>query len=152
MFREINTCLALLLRSIFSEHIFRRGGGPTIINMEGHITLNLLPLYRYRWYQNKYRLLMYDVTTAQPQKFRNWHFACKMYKGKNWFLRKNSWKHASFIGFLLNMLENDNSNLQAKFGLHITSNISKVTKLQNHGIASTESPTAQLWKLTLPPG
>ena len=42
--------LTLVLRSVFSKHIFRRGGGgavvaPRIINTEGHLTLNLLPVY-----------------------------------------------------------------------------------------------------------
>ena len=42
--------LTLVLRSIF-PNIFSEGGGllqpPMIINMEGHISLNLLPLYSY---------------------------------------------------------------------------------------------------------
>ena len=51
---------------------------------------------------------------------------------------------------LQNMLENSDSNLQTKFGVHITSNIFKIIHFKNHGIALT--PTSQLWKLTLPPG
>ena len=48
-----------------------------------------------------------------------------------------SWKHAIFLWvFWLNMLENDSYNLQIKFWLHISSNISKSTKLENHGIAT----------------
>ena len=54
--------------------------------------------------------------------------------------------------FLQNMLENGDSNLQTKFGVrvHITSNIFKIIKFKNHGIAPTPL-TSQLWKLTLPP-
>ena len=32
------------------------------------------------------------------------------------------------------MLENDHSNLQTKFGVHITSNIFKIIQFKNHGI------------------
>ena len=41
--------LTLVLRTIFPEPIFRWGllQPPLIINMEGNITLNLLPLYSY---------------------------------------------------------------------------------------------------------
>ena len=39
--------------------------------------------------------------------------------------------------FLQNMLENGHSNLQAKFEVHITSNIFKKIKFKNHGIAPT---------------
>ena len=35
------------------------------------------------------------------------------------------------------MLENCDSNLQSKFGVHITSNIFKIIQFKNHGIAST---------------
>ena len=43
--REIK--LTLVLRNIFPEHIFRKGVAtpPTIIKLEGHITLNVLSLY-----------------------------------------------------------------------------------------------------------
>ena len=44
----------------------------------------------------------------------------------------------SLWNFLLNILENDNSNLQTKFGVQITG-------LHQH-------PTSRLWKLTLSPG
>ena len=37
--------------------------------------------------------------------------------------------------FLLNMLENDDSNLQTKVRVHITSNNFKIIQFQNHGIA-----------------
>ena len=37
--------------------------------------------------------------------------------------------------FLQNMLENDHSNLQTKFGVHITSNIFKIIQFKNLGIA-----------------
>ena len=43
-------------------------------------------------------------------------------------------------GFLQNMLENDHSNLQTKFGVHITSNIFKIIQFKNHGIAPTPRP------------
>ena len=33
------------------------------------------------------------------------------------------------------MLENGHSNLQTKFGVHITSNIFKIIQFNNHGIA-----------------
>ena len=49
------------------------------------------------------------------------------------------------------MFENSHSNLQAMFGVHITSNIFKIIQFKNHGIAPTNPPTSQLWKLTLPP-
>ena len=43
--------LTLVLLRVFPKHIFLRGGllqPPLwIINIEGHITLNLLPVYRY---------------------------------------------------------------------------------------------------------
>ena len=39
--------------------------------------------------------------------------------------------------FVLNMLENDYSDLQIKFGVHITSNIFKIIQFQNHGIVPT---------------
>ena len=42
--------------------------------------------------------------------------------------------------FLQNMLENCDSNLQTKFGLHITSNIFKIIQFKNHGIAPTPIP------------
>ena len=41
------------------------------------------------------------------------------------------------LDFLQNMLENGNSNLQTKFGVHITSNIFKNIQFKNHGIAPT---------------
>ena len=37
--------------------------------------------------------------------------------------------------FLQNMLENGHSNLQTKFGVHITSNIFKIIQFKNHWIA-----------------
>ena len=42
--------LTLVLLRVFPKHIFLRGVVATplwIINTEGHITLNLLPVYRY---------------------------------------------------------------------------------------------------------
>ena len=39
--------------------------------------------------------------------------------------------------FLQNMLENGYSNMQTKFGVHITSNIFKIIQFKNHGIAPT---------------
>ena len=39
--------------------------------------------------------------------------------------------------FLQNMLENGHSNLQTKFGVHITSNIFKIIQFKIHGIAPT---------------
>ena len=42
--------------------------------------------------------------------------------------------------FLPNMLENGHSNLQTKCGVHITSNIFKITQFENHGIAPTPPP------------
>ena len=39
------------------------------------------------------------------------------------------------MGFLRNMLENGHSNMQTKFGVHITSNIFKIIQSKNHGIA-----------------
>ena len=44
--------------------------------------------------------------------------------------------------FLQNMLENGHSNLQTKFGVHITSNIFKIIQFKNHH----PPPTSQLWK------
>ena len=51
-FYDINQqILTLVLLRVFPKHIFLRGGllqPPLwIINTEGHITLNLLPVYRY---------------------------------------------------------------------------------------------------------
>ena len=37
--------------------------------------------------------------------------------------------------FLQNVLDNGHSNLQTKFGEHITSNIFKTIQFKNHGIA-----------------
>ena len=78
--------LTLVLRSIFSEHIFQRGAvaPPTI--MEGHITLNLLHwivvywMSSFYWYQNKYHSVLYDVTMTSKSgtALRNWHFVCKI--------------------------------------------------------------------------
>ena len=42
--------------------------------------------------------------------------------------------------FLQNMLENGHSNMQTKFGVHITSNIFKIIQSKNHGIAPTPPP------------
>ena len=42
--------------------------------------------------------------------------------------------------FLQNMLENGHSNIQTKFGVHITSNIFKIIQFKNHGIAPTPRP------------
>ena len=39
--------------------------------------------------------------------------------------------------FLQNMLENGHSNLQTRFGVHITSNIFKIFQFKNHRIAPT---------------
>ena len=47
---ENKTTLTLVLLRVFPKHIFLRGVVATplwIINTEGHITLNLLPMYRY---------------------------------------------------------------------------------------------------------
>ena len=49
------------------------------------------------------------------------------------------------------MLENGDSNLQTKFGKHITSNIFKIIQFKNHRIAPIPL-TSQLWKLTQPRG
>ena len=42
--------------------------------------------------------------------------------------------------FLQKKLENGNSNLQTKFGVHITSNIFKIIQFKNHGITQTPRP------------
>ena len=42
--------------------------------------------------------------------------------------------------FLQNMLENVDSNLQTKFGVHITLNIFKIIQFKNHRIAPTLPP------------
>ena len=54
--------------------------------------------------------------------------------------------------FLQNMLENGDSNLQTKFGVHITSNIFKIYQFKNPGIASHPTPNLPTLKLTLPTG
>ena len=41
------------------------------------------------------------------------------------------------MGFFANMLEHDDSNLQTKFEVHITSNIFKIIQFYNHGMAPT---------------
>ena len=45
--------------------------------------------------------------------------------------------------FLQNMLENGDSNLQTKFGVHITLNIFKIMQFKNHAITPTP-PAFQL--------
>ena len=52
---------------------------------------------------------------------------------------------------LLNMLENDDSKLQTKFGVHITPNIFKIIQFQYHGIAPTPWPP-NFESLPYPPG
>ena len=52
LFQElfVPNVLTLVLLRVFPKHIFLRRGfcnSPWIINTEGHITLNLLPVYRY---------------------------------------------------------------------------------------------------------
>ena len=48
--------------------------------------------------------------------------------------------------FLLKMLENDDpTNLQTKFGVHITSNIFQITKFENHGITILDLPTLKTY-------
>ena len=44
------------------------------------------------------------------------------------------------MGFF-NILENDDSNLQTKFSVHITSNIFKIIKFLNHGITPIPPPS-----------
>ena len=56
-----------ILRGIFPTYFPLQP--PLIINMEDHITLNLLPMYSYRCLlsiitKNKYHPLMYDVTVT----------------------------------------------------------------------------------------
>ena len=59
---------------------------------------------------------------------------------------KNRKNMQFLLDFLLNMLENDHSNLQTKFGVHITSNIFKIIQFQNHGIVPTpDLPTLKAY-------
>ena len=67
----VNETLTLVILRVFPKHIFLRGVVATplwIINTEGHITLNELPVYRYGHPLsidtkiNKYQPLMYDTT------------------------------------------------------------------------------------------
>ena len=46
---------------------------------------------------------------------------------------------------LQSMLENDDSKLQSKFGVHITSNIFKIIQFKNYGIAPTPLPTLKAY-------
>ena len=48
------------------------------------------------------------------------------------------------MGFLLNMLENDDSNFKTKFGVHITSNIFKIKKINKITGLYTNPLTSQL--------
>ena len=60
---------------------------------------------------------------------------CVKYRQKLNFYVKNR-KNMRFSWDLLqNMLENGHSNLQTKFGVHITSNIFKIIQFKNHRIA-----------------
>ena len=54
--------------------------------------------------------------------------------------------------FLQNMLENGHSNLQTKFGVHITSNSFKIIQFKNHGIAPTPPPDLPTLKAYPTPG
>ena len=49
--------------------------------------------------------------------------------------------------FKLNILENGGSNSQTKFGVHITSNILKITTFENHWITPTlpDLPTSKAY-------
>ena len=88
----------------FSQTYFPKGGccNPLrIINIEGHITINLLPVYRYghlhsidtKISTNHYcmtSLWRHNVST--PSKIEKWSF-CVSNIGKNWFLRKKNRKN-----------------------------------------------------------
>ena len=50
------------------------------------------------------------------------------------------------------MLENGHSNMQTKFGVHITSNIFKIIQFKNHGIAPTPPPDLPTLKAYPTPG
>ena len=62
--------LTLVLLRVFPKHIFQMRVVATplwILNTEGHVTLNLLPVYSYGHplstdNQNKYQPLMYDLS------------------------------------------------------------------------------------------
>ena len=43
--------------------------------------------------------------------------------------------------FYAKKLENGASNMQTKFGVHITSNIFKIIQFENHGIAPIPRPS-----------
>ena len=62
---------------------------------------------------------------ARPPKLRNGHFVYKTWAKIDFYL-KNHEKHVNFMGFFADMIENDDSNLQTKFGMHITINIFKI--------------------------
>ena len=130
---------------------------PWIINMEDHITLNLLPVLAmdvlFYWYQNKYYPLMCDVTmtSLSDHALENWDLVifCVKYRQKLIFCVKshgNMW--LSF--FWLNMLENDKSKLQTNFWLHISSNIFSTIKFLNNRIAVYPTPgVGGMFKISL---
>ena len=75
--------------------------------------------------------------------------------GKNWFVLKTIVRNMQISrDVFINVLENDDSILQAKFGVHSYhfkySQNNPLLKSRDH----TNPPphTSQLWKLTLPPG
>ena len=78
---------------------------------------------------------MHDVTLTSyyEHALENCEMAIWSVKYRQKFIFKNQEKHVIFIGFLLNMLENDDLKLQAKFGVHITSNIFKIINFKVTG-------------------
>ena len=92
---------------------------------------------KYLWAQ----LLWYTPFCNQGHLQGNLHFVCKIWAKLDFCLKIYGNMRFPWV-VLLNMLENDNVNLQIKFWLHITSNISKKKK-ENRGIAPT-SMTSQL--------
>ena len=84
---------------------------------------------------------MFDLTMTSycEQALENWEiviFLCKIEAIINFYV-----KNRKNMGFswdcLLNMLENDDSNLETNFWVHIASNIFKIIQFQNHGITPT---------------
>ena len=69
------------------------------------------------------------------------------------FMEKNDKNMRFSWDFLQDILEDDDYNLQTKFGVRITSNIFKINLiLKSLNYTTTPPPTTQLWSLPYPRG
>ena len=144
----------LVLRAFLHRTYFPKVGccnSLWIMNMKGHITLKL-SVYSYGCplsIDTKISTIHCCMTSLWRHKvstsLRNFHFLFKI-EEKFDFCVKTSCQHAIFMCCLLTKLENDNSNLQTKCWLHITSNIYNNQILKSRDCINPL--TSQLWKLT----